>query len=75
MTWKPREKVVFIINEFGDGLKPKCPYCKRAYPDASIFDVKNYPEDGGAIMFFECERCKEESELDFSWAIISGGNK
>ena len=30
--------------------------------------MKNYPDDGAALLFLECESCDTEAQLDFSWA-------
>lgn len=59
-------KTVLLVYDSGE-LVPACPYCKEVYQDSAIFDVKNYPADGNAIMFFECEECNEEAEFVFSW--------
>jgi hypothetical protein len=69
-----REKPKWTTNEYGD-IKPVCPYCDKPYGDGDIFDVKNYPDDGGAIMFLICQYCKdnkteEEAELIFDWNVI-----
>ena len=58
------------MNEHGDGILPVCPYCKTEYGDGDIFEVKNYPADGGAMMFFECVECKKEAKIDFDWVKI-----
>jgi hypothetical protein len=54
-------------NQAGDGYMPVCPNCKEVFGDADIFDVKNYPEDGGALLFLECEKCEYEAQLNFNW--------
>ena len=47
---------------------PVCPKCEEPYSDGQILEVKNYPDDGGALLFLECESCKTEAQLDFSWS-------
>lgn len=51
----------------GDELEPVCPQCNTPYGDGAIFSVKNYPDDGGALLFLECEGCKYEAQIDFDW--------
>lgn len=47
--------------------KPICPYCNTDYGDGAIFSVKNYPADGGAVLFLKCENCNEEAYINFDW--------
>ena len=44
-----------------------CPNCEEPYTDAAIFSVKNYPDDGGALLFLECENCEYEAQMDINW--------
>lgn len=62
----------WIRNEQDDGDRPVCPHCDTPYGDGDIFDVKNYPHDGGAVLFLKCQNCKgdklpKEAELYFDW--------
>lgn len=51
---------------------PVCPYCGRPYGDGDIFDVKNYPDDGGAIMFLKHDSCEgKEAQLFFEWRQVA----
>lgn len=68
------KKVEWKTNSYGK-LIPVCPYCETVYGDGDIFNVKNYPSDGGAIMFLECEDCKEEASLNFDWDTIKAGGE
>ena len=61
-------KPKWVRNAKKDGDKPVCPFCDRPYGDGDIFDVKNYPEDGGAVMFFECEVCEKEASILCDWS-------
>jgi len=58
-------------NQMKDGDKPVCPFCNKEYGDGDIFNVKNYPADGGAIMFLECIDCKNEARLIFDWEMFN----
>jgi rubredoxin len=50
-----------IPNESGDGWKPTCSECGYEFEDAETDgSIKNYPEDGGVIVFFNCPHCKDE---------------
>jgi hypothetical protein len=62
-----KEKPKWMINQEGDGDKPICPFCNKDYGDGAIFNVKNYPADGGAILFLECESCNKEAKIHFDW--------
>lgn len=46
---------------------PVCPKCSKRYTDGQILDIKNYPDDGGGMLFLECEYCQVEAALDFEW--------
>ena len=66
------DKPKWIRNESDDGDRPVCPHCGVPYGDGDIFNVKNYPHDGGAILFLLCQNCKgdklpKESEMYFDW--------
>ena len=61
------EKPKWIRNETDDGDMPVCPYCDKPYGDGHISNVKNYPHDGGAMLFLECEDCKKEASMYFDW--------
>ena len=75
-----RAQPKWIVNEYGDP-NPVCPYCEDPYCDGDIFDVKNYPADGGGIMFLICQNCKdnkgakEEAQLIFDWKILKPKEK
>ena len=79
MVTYPRKPPVWALREDG-GWLPVCPYCKKPYPDAAIFDVKNYPDDGMALLFMEyypddgmallfmeCESCHDEAQFTIEW--------
>lgn len=67
-----KRKPKWVRNRLNDGDMPACPYCGKVYDDGAYFDMKNYPEDGGAAIFLECKACHEEAELIFSWDQIRG---
>ncbi len=54
-------------SEQFDEYQPVCRKCEETYPDGQIFDVKNYPDDGGATLFLKCEKCGYEAQLNFEW--------
>jgi len=62
----------WVKNKYGDD-KPKCSYCEEPYGDGDIFEIKNYPHDGHACIFFPCETCKEEARLIVPWVKIKEG--
>jgi len=53
--------------------RPMCPYCKEVYPDNAIFDIKNYPADWMAAIFFNCENCNKEAKFTIEWCAIQAG--
>jgi len=57
-------------NQLDDGDEPICPYCNTSYGDGDIFEIKNYPDDGMASIFFPCEECGEEARLIIEWIKI-----
>lgn len=60
----------WIRNRTKDGDMPACPYCDKLYEDAARFDIKNYPDDGMAAIFFSCENCKKEAQIIIEWSKI-----
>jgi hypothetical protein len=66
------KKPKWVRNRMNDGDMPACPYCGKIYEDGAIFNIKNYPDDGGATIFLKCVSCHEEAELIFSWDQIRG---
>jgi hypothetical protein len=56
-----------VRNGSDDGWLPVCPYCDRPFGDGQIGEVKNYPDDGGAVVFFVCERCAKECRVDINY--------
>ena len=70
-----RKQPKWITNEYDNPI-PVCPYCDEPYGDGDIFNVKNYPDDGGAVMFLICEDCgrnkapQEEAQLIFDWEVL-----
>ena len=69
-----RKEPTWLRNDADDGDKPVCPYCNKPYPDAAVFDIKNYPEDGTLALFFPCERCDgKEAKIAVSWETIKKG--
>lgn len=62
-----KEKPKWVRNKMDDGDIPICPYCEKPYEDGAIFDVKNYPADGRAAMFFNCDVCNKEAQYIFDW--------
>lgn len=49
---------------------PVCPSCEKRYEDGQILDIKNYPDDGGGLLFLECEGCHVETQLVFEWKTL-----
>lgn len=62
-----RERVNWKLNKEGNCI-PSCPYCSKEYDDGAIFNIKNYPADGIAAIFYQCERCGEEAEDTIEWS-------
>lgn len=57
-----------IRNQSDDGWKPTCGECGYEFEDAETDgEIKNYPEDGGVAVFFNCPNCKDEVEAFAFW--------